>query len=72
MAVNLSSDYEGTPPPDSQLLALHAVCARVTHMSGVMDSLIELEVDAKETNVLASDGSSALSNLLSPYALFMG
>ena len=61
-------------PLVSQLLAFHAVCARVTHMSGVTDSLIKLEVDAEETNVLASDESSVdlLSNLLSPCAPFMG
>ena len=74
MLVDLSSNYEGAPPPDPQLLALHAVCARVAHTSGAAEFLDELERDAEETNVLAFDGSSAhlLSNLISPYATVHG
>ena len=46
------SDLEGAPPPDSQLLALHAACARVAHMSGAAEFFNELERDAEETEVL--------------------
>ncbi|KAF9645778.1 hypothetical protein BDM02DRAFT_3189404 [Thelephora ganbajun] len=35
MVVNLSSNRENAPPPNRELLALHATCARVAHMSGV-------------------------------------
>ena len=70
MIVDFSPNCEGVPPPSPQLLALHAVCARVAHMSGAAEFLDRLELDAEETSVLAFDGSSAhlLSNLISPYA----
>lgn len=45
--------------PDPDLIALHAVCARVAHMSGAAEYIDMLERDAEETTVLASDGSSA-------------
>jgi len=43
-------------------------------MSGAAEFFDKLEWDAEETEVLASDGSSAqlLSNLLSPHALIHG
>jgi len=50
--VEFRSDLEGAPPPDSQLLALHAACARVAHMSGAAEFFNELERDAEETEVL--------------------
>jgi len=53
--------------PDPTLIALHAACARVAHMSGAAEYLDMLERDAEDTTVLASDGSSAylLHGLLS-------
>ncbi|KAF9643148.1 hypothetical protein BDM02DRAFT_3104817 [Thelephora ganbajun] len=74
MLVKFSPNCEGAPPPDPQLLALHATCARVAHMSGAAEFLDELERKAEETNVLAFDGSSAylLSSLMSPYAVIHG
>jgi len=53
--------------PDPELIALHAACARVAHMSGAAEYLDILERDAEEMAVLASDGSSAylLRGLLS-------
>lgn len=57
LMVNLSSDLEGTPPPDRKLLALHAMCARVAHMSGAAKFLYKLELDAEDMAVLASNGS---------------
>ncbi|KAF9643997.1 hypothetical protein BDM02DRAFT_3122647 [Thelephora ganbajun] len=70
LAVEFRSDLQGAPPPDPQLLALHATCARVAHMSGATEFFDRLEWEAEETNVLAPDGSSAhlLSSLMSPYA----
>jgi len=74
MVVEFSSNYEGAPPPDPQLLALHATCARVAHMSGAAEFFDKLERDAEETDVLAFDGSSArlLSDLMSPYSVISG
>jgi hypothetical protein len=53
--------------PDPDLIALHAACARVAHMSGAAEYFDMLERDAEETAVLARDGSSAylLHGLLS-------
>ncbi|KAJ7118455.1 hypothetical protein C8R43DRAFT_934221 [Mycena crocata] len=56
------------PLPDPRLLALHAVCARVAHMSGAAEALDSFERDVEETLVLARDGASAnlVDRLLSP------
>ncbi|KAF9643201.1 hypothetical protein BDM02DRAFT_3227296, partial [Thelephora ganbajun] len=64
----------GHAAPDPKLLALHAMCAQVVHMSGAAKFLDELEWKAEETNVLAFDGSSVhlLSNLMSPYTVIPG
>ncbi|KAF9645780.1 hypothetical protein BDM02DRAFT_3119694 [Thelephora ganbajun] len=74
MVVDFSSNRDNAPPPDPQLLALHATCARVAHMSGAAEFLDEIERKAEETNVLAFDGSSArlLSDLMSPYVIIHG
>jgi hypothetical protein len=45
------------PHPD--LIALHAACARVAHMSGAAEYFDRFERDVEETTVLASDGSSS-------------
>jgi len=74
MLVDFSSNYEDVPPPHPQMLALHAICARVAHMSGAAEFLDKLKLDAEETSVLAFDGSSAhlLCNLISPYSVVHG
>ncbi|KAF9646090.1 hypothetical protein BDM02DRAFT_3100445 [Thelephora ganbajun] len=74
LTVEFRSDLQGAPPPDPQLLALHATCARVAHMSGATEFFGRLEWEAEETNILAPDGSSAhlLSSLMSPYAYIHG
>ncbi|KAK6987855.1 hypothetical protein R3P38DRAFT_3099115 [Favolaschia claudopus] len=56
------------PLPSSELLALHAVCARVAHMSGAAQALDDLDRDLEDTQVLAKDGGSAnlLHMMLSP------
>lgn len=71
--VDLTPQVEKVPPPDSYLLALHATCARVTHMSGAAEFFDQLQRDVEDTRVLAFDGSSAplLSNLISPLAAVM-
>jgi len=74
MVVEFDSGHPDAPPPDPHLLALHATCARVAHMSGAAEFLDQLQWDAEETKVLAFDGSSAdlLSNLISPFAVIRG
>ena len=74
MVVEFRSGYRGAPPPDPQLLALHATCARVAHMSGAAQFFNQLQWDAEETDVLAFDRSSAglLSNLISPFSVIHG
>ena len=48
MMVNFSSVHEGAPPPSPLLLALHATCARVAHLSGAAESLEKLDQDAEK------------------------
>ncbi|KAE9399992.1 hypothetical protein BT96DRAFT_993448 [Gymnopus androsaceus JB14] len=55
--------------PDPGLLALHAVCARVAHMSGAAEYFHELERDAEDTMVVTEDSLHLLNNLLSPFAV---
>ncbi|KIK70280.1 hypothetical protein GYMLUDRAFT_236686 [Collybiopsis luxurians FD-317 M1] len=55
--------------PDPGLLALHAVCARVAHMSGAAEYFYELERDAEDTMVLTEGSVQLLNNLLSPFTV---
>ncbi|KAF9062785.1 hypothetical protein BDP27DRAFT_1300150 [Rhodocollybia butyracea] len=55
--------------PDPRLLALHAVCARVAHMSGAAEYFYELERDAEDTTVITEDSLHLLNNLLSPFTV---
>ena len=69
--VTFSSNNLDARLPNPKLLALHAACARVAHMSGAAktfdelecdvedEAFDELERDVEETRVLAFDGSSA-------------
>ena len=68
--VTFHNHHPPTPLPSPELLALHAVCARVAHMSGAVEAFREFDDDVEETSVLAFDGSSAplLSSLLAPFA----
>jgi hypothetical protein len=54
-----SSDPIALPVPSPELLALHAACAKVAHLSGAGEEIDELDRDLDDLNVLASDGSSA-------------
>lgn len=56
------------PVPDPRYLALHATCAKVIHRSGMAEILNKILEDLEQTDVLASDGSSA--NILD-HALMM-
>ncbi|KAJ7164800.1 hypothetical protein C8R43DRAFT_988552 [Mycena crocata] len=63
------SAHKQLPLPDPQLLALHAVCARVAHMSGAGEVLDEFDREVEEMRVFARDGASAnlLYMKLSPF-----
>ncbi|KZV73561.1 hypothetical protein PENSPDRAFT_602621 [Peniophora sp. CONT] len=54
-------DHSGRdlPLPSPRLLTLHAVCARVAHMSGATEFFDEIDRDIEEMYVMAQDGSSA-------------
>ncbi|OCH88615.1 hypothetical protein OBBRIDRAFT_795086 [Obba rivulosa] len=47
------------PNPDRKLLALHASCAQVFHLSGAAEYVEKVLRDIEETKVLASNGGSA-------------
>ncbi|KAE9404694.1 hypothetical protein BT96DRAFT_813247, partial [Gymnopus androsaceus JB14] len=58
--------------PDSGLLALHAVCARVTHMAGLQKYFVELEdMDDADETMVTEDNLHLLDSLLllSPLAV---
>ena len=59
LSVRFSSNNPDARLPNPKLLALHAACARVAHMSGAAEAFDELERDVEETKVLAFDRSSA-------------
>ncbi|KZV59004.1 hypothetical protein PENSPDRAFT_660140 [Peniophora sp. CONT] len=54
-------DHSGRdlPLPSPSLLSLHAVCARVAHMSGAAEFFDEYGRNVEETLFMARDGSSA-------------
>jgi hypothetical protein len=54
-----SSDPITLPTPSSELLALHAACAKVSHFSGAGEEIDELDRDLDDLRVLAADGSSS-------------
>jgi len=53
-----SSDPTNLPVPSPELLALHAACAKVAHLSGAREHIDELDRDLDDSRVLAADGSS--------------
>ena len=50
---------EEVPAPDPKILALHAACAGIAHMSGAAEYLDEIARDIELLRVLAEDGGSA-------------
>lgn len=46
------------PLPCPELLALHAACAKVAHMSGAAQFFDKQDADDEDATVLAYDGSS--------------
>jgi len=74
LCVTFSSNYENTWVPNPKLLALHAACAWVAHMSGAAKAFDEFECDVKDARILAFDGSSVplLDHLMTPFAAIPG
>lgn len=54
-----SSDATTLPVPSPELLALHAACAKVAHLSGVGEEIDKFDRDLDDLHVLAADGSSS-------------
>ena len=46
------------PFPSQQLLALHAACAKVAHLSGAGEYIDKFDRDTEDLDILATDGSS--------------
>jgi len=76
LSVTFSSRHQSLRLPDPRLLALHAACARVAHMSGAAEAFDKFECDVEDTRVLAFefDGSSArlLDHFLTPFSVVPG
>lgn len=51
-------DAEHLPVPSPDLLAFHATCCKVAHLSGASEYIDKVWADANEAGVLAADGSS--------------
>ncbi|KAF9645088.1 hypothetical protein BDM02DRAFT_3120759 [Thelephora ganbajun] len=56
--VDVSSNHEGTPPPDPRLFILHATHTRVPHTSGATKFFRCLDQDVNKAKDLAFDKSS--------------
>ena len=54
-----SPDPSILPYPSQKLLALHAACAKVAHLSGAGEYIDKFDRDADDLDVLATDGSSS-------------
>ncbi|KAJ3731422.1 hypothetical protein DFJ43DRAFT_1132519 [Lentinula guzmanii] len=56
--IEFTSSYPKLPLPSPDLLALHAICAQVAHLSGAGQYVEQLDRDVEELCVLAADGQS--------------
>ncbi len=56
--ITLSTEKPELPLPDPALLALHATCCKVAHLSGAAEHIDQNYRDADEIGVLAEDGTS--------------
>ena len=53
-----TSDPENLPVPACELLALHATCCMVAHLSGAAEYIDKIYRGADELSVLSADGTS--------------
>ncbi|KDQ09866.1 hypothetical protein BOTBODRAFT_147975 [Botryobasidium botryosum FD-172 SS1] len=54
-----TTDPELLPLPNPRYLAYHAACARIAHMSGIVEYIEQYIQDVENSDTLAADGSSA-------------
>ena len=54
-----SSDPAKLPIPSPKLIALHAACSKVAHLSGAGAYIDKLDRDVDDLDVLACDGGSS-------------
>jgi hypothetical protein len=54
-----SPDLSVVPYTSPELLALHATCAKVAHLSGAGEYIDQFDLDTDDLEVLATDGSSS-------------
>ena len=52
-------DPDKLPLPSPELLALHAACAKVAHLSGAGEYVDRIIEDMEQIDVLAYDGTSS-------------
>ena len=52
-------DPDKLPLPSPELLALHAACAKVAHLSGAGEYVDRILEDMEQIDVLAYDGTSS-------------
>ncbi|EEB95989.1 hypothetical protein MPER_04952 [Moniliophthora perniciosa FA553] len=55
----IDNETRTLPLPDPQILAVHAICARVDQMSGAAKYMLLRDSELEDSTVLAEDGSSA-------------
>ena len=55
----MSLDPATLPIPSPELIASHAACAKVAHLSGASAYIDRLDQDADDLDVLACDGGSS-------------
>ncbi|KAF9460298.1 hypothetical protein BDZ94DRAFT_1378022, partial [Collybia nuda] len=56
--VKFETEHHNMALPSSIYLKLHAVCAKIAHLSGAGEYIEKFQRDLEQTDVLASDGSS--------------
>ena len=57
--VTFASAKQDLALPSPKYLAVHAACAKITHMSGAAEFIDKALRDMESINVLANDGGSA-------------
>ena len=53
-----TTDPQNLPVPSASLLALHATCCKVSHLSGAGEYIKKIYRDSEDMDVLSSDGTS--------------
>ncbi|KAL5638590.1 hypothetical protein ACGC1H_005305 [Rhizoctonia solani] len=71
--VTFTASPSALPLPDRRYLALHAACARVSHLSGATEAIGSISNEVEHRGVLSEDGSSAelLDHLLTAHSILV-